>query len=414
MAIDPRKIVNDLMKVIGSDYRSKLNENIHIADISYGALLVSDTALPYEDYLLILEALKQEYPVRNDLKSVISIIKDSSTKFGFSALVEDPKYGTFVVAQSYNSLQTKISKVLKNLDVKSSFTGSDSLGRTNTNIGHIPTNEVNSAKSPLSEKIGRLASRLPLSASAPILEELNTLYNTHSEEVSYTFNRENFDNKGFNKILGTSTVLVTLHSATRNSQFAAEETAIISRVIKYLNSSEFIDQLLVTPGSNTILEDISLGIKATIEGKTFSSEHSKKSPTATSRTVKGNGKLVVDKPKVLRNKQGQFYSLANLLVLLNTHLQDVVSANMGSGSQKNILNYRTGRFAASAAVQRLTQSKEGAITAFYTYMKYPYQTFESGYAQGRPESRDPKLLIAKSIREIAATKVANRMRAVLS
>ena len=85
---------------------------------------------------------------------------------------------------------------------------------------------------------------------------------------------------------------------------------------------------------------------------------------------------------------------------------------MGDGSRKDILNYRTGRFAASVKVDRLSQSREGMITAFYSYMKNPYQTFEPGYKQGAPKTRDPKLLIARSIREIAQTQVANRMRAV--
>lgn len=52
------------------------------------------------------------------------------------------------------------------------------------------------------------------------------------------------------------------------------------------------------------------------------------------------------------------------------------------------------------------------ITAFYTYMKYPYATFSEGGRQQYPRSRDPKLLISKSIREIAGTSVANRLRAV--
>lgn len=118
----------------------------------------------------------------------------------------------------------------------------------------------------------------------------------------------------------------------------------------------------------------------------------------------------------LRDTKGRFYSLANLQVLLNSHLQHVISANMGSepqpGGQRKLLNYRTGRFASSATVERLTQSKQGMITAFYSYMRYPYQTFEPGFAQGSPKTRDPKLLIAKSIREIAATRVANVMRSV--
>ena len=86
---------------------------------------------------------------------------------------------------------------------------------------------------------------------------------------------------------------------------------------------------------------------------------------------------------------------------------------MGDGGRTDVLNYRTGRFASSAKVERLSQSREGMITAFYSYMKNPYATFSDGGKQSRPKSRDPKLLISKSIKEIAAEKVANRMRTVL-
>jgi hypothetical protein len=105
--------------------------------------------------------------------------------------------------------------------------------------------------------------------------------------------------------------------------------------------------------------------------------------------------------------------LTNLLSLLNAHIQDVISANMGDGSRKDILNYRTGRFASSVKVERVTASREGMITAFYTYMKNPYATFSEGGKQSVPGTRDPKLLISKSIREIAAEKVRNRLRAVV-
>jgi hypothetical protein len=105
-------------------------------------------------------------------------------------------------------------------------------------------------------------------------------------------------------------------------------------------------------------------------------------------------------------------SLLDLQALINTHLQSTISANMGDGTARNILNYRTGRLAASASVTKLSKSREGMITAFYEYMKNPYQTFEPGYRQGSPKTRDPKLLIATSIREIAAIKVNNRLRAV--
>jgi len=105
-------------------------------------------------------------------------------------------------------------------------------------------------------------------------------------------------------------------------------------------------------------------------------------------------------------------SLTSLQSLINSHLQNVISANMGSGTEKRILNYRTGRFAASAKVESMSQSRQGMITAFYSYMKNPYQTFEPGFKQGSPKTRDPKLLISQSIREIAATRVGNQLRAV--
>jgi hypothetical protein len=106
-------------------------------------------------------------------------------------------------------------------------------------------------------------------------------------------------------------------------------------------------------------------------------------------------------------------NLASLLLYINQHLQDAISANMGNGSRRDILNYRTGRLAGSAKVESLSQSREGMITAFYSYMKNPYATFSQGGRQQNPKSRDPKLLIGTSIREIAAEQVANKLKAVL-
>jgi hypothetical protein len=86
---------------------------------------------------------------------------------------------------------------------------------------------------------------------------------------------------------------------------------------------------------------------------------------------------------------------------------------MGDGNRRDVLNYRTGRFAQSATVERITQGREGMISAYYTYMKYPYATFSEGGQQEFPRSRDPKLLISKSIREIMQQQMITRMRAVL-
>jgi hypothetical protein len=105
-------------------------------------------------------------------------------------------------------------------------------------------------------------------------------------------------------------------------------------------------------------------------------------------------------------------NLSNLQNLLNQRLHDAIKANMGTGSDKRVLNYRSGRLASSAKVERMSEGRQGMITAFYTYMKNPYATFSEGGIQSSPRSRDPKLLIAKSIRDIAGTQVANRLRSI--
>jgi len=106
-------------------------------------------------------------------------------------------------------------------------------------------------------------------------------------------------------------------------------------------------------------------------------------------------------------------NLTRLQNIINSLLHQQIRQNMGTGSSTDVLNYRTGRFAQSAKVEQLTQGREGIISAYYTYMKYPYATFSAGGQQEYPRSRDPKLLISRSIREILQQQMITRMRAVL-
>lgn len=114
----------------------------------------------------------------------------------------------------------------------------------------------------------------------------------------------------------------------------------------------------------------------------------------------------------VRDLRGRFYSLVNLKDYLNTNIFNQVKKNMGKGSAKSILNYRTGRFARSVQVDKLLLDKDSSIVAFYTWMKAPYETFSPGFKQGSPTSRDPVKLIDKSIRELAEKKVTNRLKAI--
>lgn len=112
-------------------------------------------------------------------------------------------------------------------------------------------------------------------------------------------------------------------------------------------------------------------------------------------------------------KRENLPDITSLQILLDANLVERVKENMGSGSSKSVLNLRSGRFAESAKVTKISASRAGMITAYYTYMKNPYATFSEGGEQQYPRSRDPKLLISKSIREIAAKAMFDRLRAVV-
>lgn len=116
---------------------------------------------------------------------------------------------------------------------------------------------------------------------------------------------------------------------------------------------------------------------------------------------------------VLRIKKAPASSSINLLAILQAAINAQVAKNMGTGSEHRILNYRTGRLAESVSIPKISESRQGMISVFYSYMKNPYATFSEGGRQQYPKTRDPKLLISQSIRDIATPIVGNRLRSVV-
>lgn len=190
-----------------------------------------------------------------------------------------------------------------------------------------------------------------------------------------------------------STVLFELGFSKSLKQHIAlivEETARFGKVLtKGQKKPPVVIKIDAKP--NQAKSKFSTGIKAT--GRTASKVSKKPLPALKSKPVQ--------------------QTLTNLQNLLNTLLHEQIRQNMGTGNRRDVLNYRTGRFAQSATVERISQGREGMITAYYTYMKYPYATFSEGGRQQFPRSRDPKLLISKSIREIMQQQMITRMRAQL-
>jgi hypothetical protein len=240
--------------------------------------------------------------------------------------------------------------------------------------------------------------KLFVTAGGNIVKFENTLINSRRGSVL-----EVKEKRGVNKA-----VLDKLAAA-----FTKADTAISKRLSRYIlnhkkspNAIEYLQQLLV----NTIT--------GTTTDKYVSKSKASK-PTKDSikkQAISGIAKKTTPKlPKLSKPKTKVpqiAVSLVRLQALLDAFLVQQVKQNMGSGTSTSVLNLRSGRFAESVKVERLSESRAGMITAFYTYMKNPYATFSQGGQQSRPASRDPKLLISRSIREIAAQQVGNRLRAV--
>jgi hypothetical protein len=162
-----------------------------------------------------------------------------------------------------------------------------------------------------------------------------------------------------------------------------------SKVIQITGSKNYIQAV------DTILDEVIAGRK---KRSNFSGRK---------KTKVWKPKIPIKTPKVallpkLRDKKGRFTSPLSIQTLLQSRISTQVAENMG---EAGALEYRTGRFAESVVIMKVTRQK--VLTAYYTYMKYPYQTFERGFAQGSLK-RDPRVLISKSIREIAAGIVNER------
>jgi hypothetical protein len=196
------------------------------------------------------------------------------------------------------------------------------------------------------------------------------------------------------------------------------------------------ESLLNTKGSPSFIDLLAQKLANIVEGTPVSKKVYRVPKTKiAARTIKvdkpANNKTLISKLKGIKAKlkttssaspvvqainsisTTSLISLPSLLVLLQANIVQQVKQNMGDGSSSNVLNLQSGRFAESVRVERLSESRAGMVTAFYSYMRNPYATFSQGGRQEFPKTRDPKLLISRSVRDIAAEQVGNRLRAVL-
>jgi hypothetical protein len=441
----------EIKQLLQEDTRKVLDKRPTILDISYNSLLVNNKD-NVEDFKIfhatLLKVVAEKAPrVYSSIEEIPRGYFQGSTPY--LIYINGGAERQFLIGKSVDPIRKFISdKISKDPRLSDSIFGlrkeeTEILNRKGIPTGDVKTKLISKADightamagelapvavSPLAYKLFGLIEYGELTGSpvAKYAEDaLNKLYALQAD-IQYSF-RNNAPQviKAGEKTLGDLFVIVTLHTSDLNQQFSEQEKQIffdLRRKIALMASKALRDKFLMQniEGSNTIAQDIEQGIVSILKtGKSALAKHtthkgsSKKQQINLDKKINTSGKIVSKTSKPGTNTRPPAPpNLIKLTALLNSQLQDVISANMGDGSSKTILNYRTGRFASTVKVEQLTMSREGMITAFYSYMKNPYATFSTGGRQSIPKSRDPKLLIARSIREIAEQIVTNRLRAV--
>lgn len=199
--------------------------------------------------------------------------------------------------------------------------------------------------------------------------------------------------------------IVEFQLGKENIGIDASYEKLVKNTFREFIEKEYSDKLINERGSSSLKEKVETVIVDGVVGKKPKKvKRSKKANLktthkATAKGTKSRASGTVTAGATVRKRRarkGVSSSPLKMIAAINAQLPSVLQANM----QSPALNYRTGRFASSVRVLDAAQTAKGFTSFSYTYQKYPYQTFEPGFAQGSVE-RDPRKLIDKSIREIA-------------
>jgi hypothetical protein len=246
-----------------------------------------------------------------------------------------------------------------------------------------------------------------------IAKNLNTLYKNYyknKEAIQITLNNFSKDPKLAQFLLGlesSDSIRTFIKKSVVNSLDPKTAKPVFKANIKGVNILKLDNSL-----SNKLIQDnkkLTTNVKQQLSKVKALAAKAKTAKSSSDKKPANTGPNFTMPPP----HASGINSLIRLQYLINGKLATEIQHNMGTGSSKKVLNYRSGRFADSVKIERMSESRAGMITAFYSYMRNPYGTFAEGGRQESPASRNPKLLIAKSIRELAGAEVANRMRAVL-
>ena len=208
--------------------------------------------------------------------------------------------------------------------------------------------------------------------------------------------------------------ILTWQKAIDNQEAKLNE----EEAIRYL--TEELKDIAIRPGSTTLLDAVSqvtLGkvspknAKVVGKRKTQIKEKSKGSSKKQTKSKKTESVVrdtgIAAKSFTKRNKSTSYKkSMFSVMAMINQRLPETVEKNMRSPGLENV----SGRFANSVILTDVSTTRQGFPSFGYTYQKDPYQVFEVGNGRSpwaTPE-RDPRLVIDRSIRELAAEMAIGR------
>jgi len=210
------------------------------------------------------------------------------------------------------------------------------------------------------------------------------------------------------KLTANYVSVIAFQSGAENIKDSAEEKAVKAVFRKFIGN--LTPELLNMQGSSTLKEKSAAMVVNKFKGKKgvkVSSKpvkmHTKTKVSSKGTVSKASVALSAKKLKTAKKREKAKSSAASqplqLLGLINQKLPETVRKNMQSPALVN----RTGRFADSVKVTEIAQTPKGFPSIGYTYRRNPYQVFEEGSSGNWSNGdRDPRDLIDKSIREIAA------------
>lgn len=412
------QVLHDFMSTSTEGHRKELDQYVHTCDLSFSTLNIANSSpsnfvTTHKDFIAALKLVLRA-PLVTSEKELQRRIYDANSdhiRYNFQTFLVSVGVELMLVSPSRDALRENITKAQKLMATP-----------VEMQIGHIALKDSGEVSSPARQKLGDLVTslgntnaRLPKGIIGATNNAIMDLMRVHKNiHVSFNRNTKSIASWGIGETLLKGSIKVTLETIDSNLGKANLERRAVKKVRDLINTSSYKAKLAGLAKTD-VLDDILAGLKGS-KPKAKSSKVSETESTNSTALPKVNTSTYR-----FQDARGRFIGInvVSLQNLINGKLEEQLTSNMGKGGRKDILNYDTGNFSKTTKVTSISASRTEGIEVFYSYMKYrpgtgkqhAYDSFEPGNAQGLPLSRNPQLLVEKSIREIASSLVTGRLKA---